>query len=853
VRALIDKALLGPSSGDESPGEDFAGVPTWGSPARAEPSSAYIRRVRGFAERMAREVEREDDARGGSSSRGFVREGEGSGGDYERARGSSGGFGAENLSARFQRAGVEDDDDLMEELRSNLPRDDPLLAQRRRGSTAVSPLKPSPLKRGLDARASDGTRASKERSDALASVLERERAAHSQTRNKYEELGAHAAIVLRQRDDARAALKTSTSREEAANARVEELNKRLEDERAASERRLQELQSSSSKWRDAQLSEINAMRESAELRMREANEAAARVDDRIADQVAQYEKRLSEAEREAAKRARDSIGRFGALASSTEVAAAREANALKSKLKDMEKALEKARQERLNATHAAAAAKRDMDEAVGQFESYRSELASSRELLHARDDSIASLRRELRTMESEREDARAQVSRLEVKNQDLSIKVSSLEGVLGDVGGHKRKIMMLKGRLTHLTAEIQRAKEENTSMKKYFVDEMCVMKGKCAQDVRDVVSKITNYYEKRLSASSKERVIELEDLVRKLEDEIHSLKREHENVLRTALEAERDALSNASESSIRASTQRTIEAEKARAVAEMAVREATEKLESSVRERDALEVSLIAVNEDVAALKAERSTFNEKILQLQGELEESQANVRDLTTLLNKRKSASADDEELMERLKDESSSLSSMLDALRAQVEEAKAETAIAVKRAEETAQLEIEAMKRGLEMSADRIASENEERVSQLERELAEALETKKLAREEAYELRSQLDRYEALTKLQDDAMSASKSQVKSLSRRLKTLETSMSGGSPMPSSPQSSPGRSFWLTPGSLTPGSPISRPAPTPITALPVRSPRSPRPSSSSRSPLASPIKSPLFKGLEEDDV
>ena len=153
---------------------------------------------------------------------------------------------------------------------------------------------------------------------------------------------------------------------------------------------------------------------------------------------------------------------------------------------------------------------------------------------------------------------------------------------------------------------------------------------------------------------------------------------------------------------------------------------------------------------------------------------------------------------------------------------------------------------------MSADRIASENEERVSKLERELAEALETKKLAREEAYELRSQLDRYEALTKLQDDAMSASKSQVKSLSRRLKTLETSMSGGSPMPSSPQSSPGRSFWLTPGSLTPGSPISRPAPTPITALPVRSPRSPRPSSSSRSPLASPIKSPLFRGLEVDD-
>lgn len=90
VRALIDKALLGPSSGEEddaSPEEDFAGVPAWGSPARAEPSSAYIRRVRGFAERMAREVEREGGAAEGgtSSSRGLR--------------------GAENLSARFQRAG----------------------------------------------------------------------------------------------------------------------------------------------------------------------------------------------------------------------------------------------------------------------------------------------------------------------------------------------------------------------------------------------------------------------------------------------------------------------------------------------------------------------------------------------------------------------------------------------------------------------------------------------------------------------------------------------------------------------------------------------------------------------------
>ena len=49
--------------------------------------------------------------------------------------------------------------------------------------------------------------------------------------------------------------------------------------------------------------------------------------------------------------------------------------------------------------------------------------------------------------------------RLESENADLALKVSSLEEVLGDVGGHKRNIMILRGRVTHLTSEIQRAKE----------------------------------------------------------------------------------------------------------------------------------------------------------------------------------------------------------------------------------------------------------------------------------------------------------------------------------------------------------------------------------------------------------
>ena len=273
-----------------------------------------------------------------------------------------------------------------------------------------------------------------------------------------------------------------------------------------------------------------------------------------------------------------------------------------------------------------------------------------------------------------------------------------------------------------------------------------------------------------------------------------------------------------------------------------------------------MEEALSVANERVAALKAERATSEDAHRRLQSRLDESEANVRDLGTLLNKRKSSSDDEDEETRRLQSHSATLAQRLERLERELDDAKAETSAAVKSAEQTAQLEIDALRRGMEMSAHRATSEHEGRVDALERELAEALESKKLANEEVEELREQIGRYQALTKLQDDAMSASKSQVSSLSHRLRSLETSVSG-SPMPSSsPSASPGsasKSFFLTPGSFTP---LTRPAPTPITA--VRSPRSsprasPRTSTSRtpRTPAASPIKSPLFKGLfaaDEDE-
>ena len=489
-------------------------------------------------------------------------------------------------------------------------------------------------------------------------------------------------------------------------------------------------------------------------------------------------------------------------------------------------------------------AKRDMDEAMGQFESFRAELASARDVIHARDEALATTRRELRAIESARDDARANLNRLEITNRDLEMKVSSLEEVLGDVGGHKRSVMILRARVTHLTAEIQRAKELAADAKATFTNEVGALKAQCAQDMQSALHRTEQHYESRLRASSEGVVAELRREVVDLEGEIAKLKRTHARELESALASERQAVASASESSIRSSTQRTIEAEKAKAVAELSAREARERLESSVKDREAMEAALVAANEHIAALKAERATYEEKFQRLKGELEESEANVRDLGALLNVRKTSRAGEEEAL------SPNESNTMQSLQKQLEESKAEGLAAVKRAQDMAQLEIDALKRGLEMSAHRASSENQGRIAALEKDLAEALEGRNIAREEAEDLRAQLNRYEALTKLQDDAMSASKSQVKTLSQRLRSLESSMSG-SPLPgsASPAASPSRSFFLTPGTFTPGSPVSRPAPTPITAI--RSPRSP-PASSNRSiDGISPIKrsSPLFKGLD----
>ena len=57
VKDLIDKALRGVESASSESEEDIASaVPTWGSPARDEPSSAYF---------VARGIRRAHGARGG--------------------------------------------------------------------------------------------------------------------------------------------------------------------------------------------------------------------------------------------------------------------------------------------------------------------------------------------------------------------------------------------------------------------------------------------------------------------------------------------------------------------------------------------------------------------------------------------------------------------------------------------------------------------------------------------------------------------------------------------------------------------------------------------------------------------
>ena len=832
AKKLIDRVLRGAIdasvSASASDEDDFVrAVPAWGSPNRDEPSSAYIRRARGFAERMRREVSGDAQSEDAYINERDSRAGKGE----DRPKG-------ENLNARFGAASASDDSDgdFMEELRRNVRggRGVGGTSARRRARASSSP-------RGLVA---DRRREIPAPQSSLGEMLRRERDAHLRTRKKYEELGVHATAVLRQRDETREALEASTTRERTATARVDELTRRLDEERATSEARLEDVRRSSAEWREAQIAEVNALREAAETRMREANEAASRVEERVAARVANCEKRLSEAERDAAQRARDAIGRFGALASSTEVRATREANALKTRIETLEEELATVNRERSNATHAATMAKRDMDEAMGQFESFRAELASARDVIHARDEALATTRRELRAIESARDDARANLNRLEITNRDLEMKVSSLEEVLGDVGGHKRSVMILRARVTHLTAEIQRAKELAADAKATFTNQVGALKAQCAQDMQSALHRTEQHYESRLRASSEGVVAELRREVVDLEGEIAKLKRTHANELESALASERQAVASASESSIRSSTQRTIEAEKAKAVAELSAREARERLESSVKDREAMEAALVAANEHIAALKAERATYEEKFQRLKGELEESEANVRDLGALLNVRKTSRAGEEEAL------SPNESNTMQSLQKQLEESKAEGLAAVKRAQDMAQLEIDALKRGLEMSAHRASSENQGRIAALEKDLAEALEGRNIAREEAEDLRAQLNRYEALTKLQDDAMSASKSQVKTLSQRLRSLESSMSG-SPLPgsASPAASPSRSFFLTPGTFTPGSPVSRPAPTPITAI--RSPRSP-PTSSNRSiDGISPIKrsSPLFKGLD----
>ncbi|OUS49108.1 hypothetical protein BE221DRAFT_188331 [Ostreococcus tauri] len=835
---LVEKILRGIES-EFSESDDE--VPRW-SPTRLEPSSAYVRRAGAYAERVRREVENEREI--GISPRASVNP------SSKDARVEDG----VDLSARFARAAnasVRDGDadaSFVEELRSNLPSGDPLRVRggRKRATINVSASK-SP--RGVSGRAMSALGASREHMEALASELTRERTSHAHTRKKYEDLGAHASAVLRQRDEAREQANAATERERVANARVEELARRLDEERAASKERLEEITASGTAWREAQMVEINALRDAAEMRMREVNEASAHVEERIAARVGHYEKLVADAERDAVKRARESLGRFGALASSREVQAQREVSALRARVEELEDACATANRERSSAQHAHNAVKRDMEETTVQIESFRVELTNARDVIHARDEALGSARRDLRNAEGERDEARAKINRLEIANRDLTVKVSSLEEVLGDVGGHKRSIMILRARIAHLTSETRRAKEIAITMRETVSKDVEALREACARDASEALDITTKYYEARLRASSEERVIQLIRQVKRLEDEITDLKRVHALEIEQVIETERSAAANTSEKSIRSSTQRSIEAEKAKAVAEMSAREAHARAEVLVKERDAMEETLVAANEHVAQLKAERSTFEEKLQNMKRKLEESEANVQDLGRLLSARGRSSDEDDDGSERFKLDSSAASAAVEALKKQLEDARAETARAVKLAEETAQLEIEAIKRGMEMSSRRARDETEQRIAELERELRVALETKKVAFEELQELRTQIERYEALTRLQDEAMSSSKSQVKSLSQRLMSLETSVSG-SPTPTSPARSPAsttrsRSFFVTPGSIssfTPGSPVARPAPTPLTvARPLRSPG------------VSPIKpkSPLFRNLHDD--
>ena len=97
-------------------------------------------------------------------------------------------------------------------------------------------------------------------------------------------------------------------------------------------------------------------------------------------------------------------------------------------------------------------------------------------------------------------------------------------------------------------------------------------------------------------------------------------------------------------------------------------------------------------------------------------LEESEANVQDLGRLLSARGRSSDEDNDGSEHFKLDSSAASTAVEALKKQLEDARAETARAVKLAEETAQLEIEAIKRGMEMSSRRARDETEQRIAEL-----------------------------------------------------------------------------------------------------------------------------------------
>ena len=233
AKKLIDKVLRGATdasvSASGSDEDDFVrAVPAWGSPHRDEPSSAYIRRARGFAERMRREVSGDARAEDMYISERDSRAGKGE----DRPKG-------ENLNARFGAANASDDSDgdFMEELRRNVRG-----SQGTGGTSTRRRTRPSSSSRGLVA---DRRREIPAPQSSLGEMLRRERDAHLRTRKKYEELGVHATAVLRQRDETREALEASTTRERTANARVDELTRRLDEERATSATRLEDVRRSS--------------------------------------------------------------------------------------------------------------------------------------------------------------------------------------------------------------------------------------------------------------------------------------------------------------------------------------------------------------------------------------------------------------------------------------------------------------------------------------------------------------------------------------------------------------------------------------------------------------------------------